>query len=103
MNLGQTLLNEDVYAVRHRRVSESLRQHREDYLALHGSCETAIVYALGKHGPMTKNLLFLAIPDCLPATVSRMANKMLRRGILAVDQRGPIELLRVIPVGKVMQ
>lgn len=95
MNLGQTLLGEDMRAVRHIRVSTALREHRADYLALHGDCETAIVAALKKHGAMTRNLLFLAVPDRLPATVSRMANRMLQRGALVVDERGALEMLRL--------
>ena len=95
MNIGETLLGEDMRAVRHIRVSAALREHRADYLALHGDCAAAIVHALKKHGAMTKNLLILAIPDRQPATVSRMANRMLRRGALVVDERGALEMLRL--------
>lgn len=95
MNLGQTLLNEDLHHLRYQRVSRAMRQHRADHLALHGCTETAIAAVLQKHGPMTRNLLFVAIPDRLPATISRMVNRMTVRGAVTLEARGAIEVFRL--------
>ena len=78
------------------RTSRHLRDHRAEWLALHGDTGSAVLAALEKHGPMSKNLLFVAIPDKQPATVSRMVNRMLCTGVLAVEARGAIEVFRAV-------
>ncbi len=92
MNIAATLLGEDIRAMQRARVAHSLREHRMAWLASHGDTSSDIVCAIKKHGPMSKNLLHVAIPDKLPGTVNRMVARMLRKGVLTVQVRGEIEV-----------
>ena len=95
MNLGQTLLNEDIRAVHFLTASHAMRKQYAHDLCLYGHVQMSIVAVLVKHGPMSKNLLLLAIRDRPDTAVSRTVNQMVRRGRLLVEARGAINVLRL--------
>jgi hypothetical protein len=95
MNIGHTILKEDISAMRGRQVLLPVRIHRLDETAPQGEFETAIAHALAKFGSMDKKLLFLAVPQHMPCTLGSAIARMLRRGALVIETRGDVDLLRL--------
>lgn len=93
MNIGDVLLNDDIYVLRSIRRARAASLSRFDYLARHGSTSGDIVHALERGGSMETELLFLAIPNRSNELISQTINRMVKRGDLLIERHGEIKLV----------